>query len=176
MNGRVAGKRVLVTGAARGMGRSHALRLAEERADLILIDLCESMPELEYPRSSREDLEETAELVRKQGRRVVARVADVRNGDAMRDAVAEGVAELGGPEASVANAGVITTGTWETTTPAQWRLVLDVNLIGVWNTCVAALPHLVRGWRQPGQHQLLLRDPGPRSPSRTPAPSTGWWA
>ena len=143
MSGRVDGKRVLVTGAARGIGRSHAVRLAEEGADLILIDLCESLPELEYPLSSRADLEETAELVRKQGRRAVAAVADVRDADAMRDAVAAGVAELGGLDASVANAGVITAGTWDTTTPEQWRLVVDVNLIGAWNTCAAALPYLV---------------------------------
>jgi SDR family mycofactocin-dependent oxidoreductase len=143
VSGRVAGKRVLVTGAARGMGRSHAVRLAEEGADLILIDLCESLPGLEYPLASREDLEETAELVRKQGRRAVTRIADVRDANAMRDAVAEGAAELGGLEASVANAGVSTAGTWDTTTAAQWRLVLDVNLIGSWNTCAAALPHLV---------------------------------
>jgi SDR family mycofactocin-dependent oxidoreductase len=143
MNGRVEGKRVLVTGAARGMGRSHAVRLAEEGADLILIDLCEPLPGLEYPLSSRADLEETAELVRKHGRRAVAAVADVRDAGAMRDAVAAGVAELGGLDASVANAGVITAGTWDTTTPEQWRLVLDVNLIGAWNTCAAALPHLV---------------------------------
>lgn len=143
MSGRAAGKRVVVTGAARGMGRSHAVRLAEEGADLILIDLCESLPELEYPLSSQNDLEETAELVGKQGRRAVTRIADVRDAEAMRDAVAEGVAELGGLDASVANAGVITAGTWDATTQAQWRLVLDVNLIGVWNTCAAALPHLV---------------------------------
>ena len=143
VSGRVAGKRVLITGAARGMGRSHAVRLAEEGADLILVDLCEPLPGLEYPLSSREDLQETAELVRKQRRRAVTRVADVRDADAMRAAVDEGVAELGGLDASVANAGVITAGTWDTTTPEQWRLVLDVNLIGSWNTCAAALPHLV---------------------------------
>jgi SDR family mycofactocin-dependent oxidoreductase len=143
MSGRVAGKRVLVTGAARGMGRSHALRLAEEGADQILIDLCESLPELEYPLSSREDLEETARLVREQGRRAVTKVADVRDADVLLAAVAEGVAELGGLDASVANAGVSTAGTWDATTAAQWRIVLDVNLIGVWNTCTAALPHLV---------------------------------
>jgi NAD(P)-dependent dehydrogenase (short-subunit alcohol dehydrogenase family) len=118
----MAGKRVLITGAARGMGRSHALRLAEEGADLILIDLCESLPELRYPLSSREDLEETARLVREQGRRAVTRVADVRDADAMLAAVAEGVAELGGLDASVANAGVSTAGTWDTTTAAQWRI------------------------------------------------------
>jgi SDR family mycofactocin-dependent oxidoreductase len=124
------------------MGRSHAVRLAEEGADLILIDLCQSLPGLEYPLSSREELEETAELVRKAGRRAVARVADVRDAAAMCEAVEQGVAELGGLDASVANAGVITAGTWDTTTPEQWRLVLDVNLIGSWNTCAAALPHL----------------------------------
>ncbi|HEY3878759.1 MAG TPA: mycofactocin-coupled SDR family oxidoreductase [Trebonia sp.] len=143
MSGRVAGKRVLITGAARGMGRSHALRLAEEGADLILVDRCESMPELRYPLSSREDLEETARLVRQQGRRAVTKVTDVRDAEAMVAAVAEGVAELGGLDASVANAGVSTAGTWDNTTAAHWRVVLDVNLIGVWNTCVAALPHLV---------------------------------
>ncbi len=143
MTGRVEGKRVVITGAARGMGRSHAVRLAEEGADLILIDLCESIPELEYPLSDEADLEETARLVKEKGRRVVTRIADVREAEAMRAAVAEGVAELGGLDAAVANAGVITAGTWDTTTPEQWRLVTDVNLIGVWNTCAAALPHLV---------------------------------
>jgi SDR family mycofactocin-dependent oxidoreductase len=143
MAGRAAGKRVLVTGAARGMGRSHAVRLAEEGADLILVDLCESPPGLEYALSTKDDLDETARLVRGHGRRAVAAVADVRDAAAMRKAVADGVAELGGLDASVANAGVLTAGTWDTTTPEQWRLVLDVNLIGSWNTCVAAIPHLI---------------------------------
>lgn len=143
MSGRVSGKRVLVTGAARGMGRSHALRLAEEGADLILVDLCESLPELEYPLATEDDLAETARLVREQGRRAVAKVADVRDAALMRRVVAEGVDELGGLDASVANAGVLTAGTWDTTTPEQWRVVLDVNLIGSWNTCAAAIPHLI---------------------------------
>jgi NAD(P)-dependent dehydrogenase (short-subunit alcohol dehydrogenase family) len=101
VTGRVAGKRVLVTGAARGMGRSHAIRLAEEGADLILIDLCESLPGLAYPLAAREDLEETAELVRNQGRLAVTKIADVRDEDAMRAAVAEGAAELGGLDAAL---------------------------------------------------------------------------
>jgi SDR family mycofactocin-dependent oxidoreductase len=143
MTGRVEGKRVVVTGAARGMGRSHAVRLAAEGADLILIDLCESIPGLEYPLSAEADLDETARLVKEKGRRAVTRITDVRDAEGMRAAVAEGVAELGGLDAAVANAGVITAGTWDTTTPEQWRLVTDVNLIGVWNTCAAALPHLV---------------------------------
>jgi SDR family mycofactocin-dependent oxidoreductase len=143
MPGRVTGKRILITGAARGMGRSHALLLAEEGADLILVDLCESLPGLEYPLSTKDDLDETARLVREQGRRAVVKVADVRDAAAMRKAVADGAAELGGLDASVANAGVLTAGTWDATTPEQWRLVLDVNLIGSWNTCVAAIPHLL---------------------------------
>jgi SDR family mycofactocin-dependent oxidoreductase len=141
--GRVAGKRVLVTGAARGMGRSHALRLAEEGADVILIDICESLPEVEYPLATRDDLAETARLVGELGRRAVSHIVDVRDAAALAAAVDDGVAELGGLEASVANAGILTAGTWDTTTPEQWRAVVDVNLIGTWNTCVAALPHLV---------------------------------
>lgn len=141
--GRVTGKRVLVTGAARGMGRSHAVRLAEEGADLILVDLCRSLDQIDYPLASREDLDETARLVEKQGRRALSYVVDVRDADALADAVAEGVEELGGLEAAVANAGVITAGTWDTTTAEQWRTVVDINLIGSWNTCAAALPHLV---------------------------------
>ena len=140
---RAAGKRVLVTGAARGMGRSHAVRLAEEGADLILVDICESLPEVEYPLASREDLDETARLVEKHGRRAVTHVVDVRDAAALAAAVDDGVAELGGLDASVANAGVLTVGTWDTTTSEQWRTVVDVNLIGTWNTCAAALPHLV---------------------------------
>lgn len=143
MSGRVAGKRVLVTGAARGMGRSHAVRLAEEGADLILVDICASLPEIEYPLATAEDLDETARLVTELGRRAVSHVVDVRDGAALAAAVDDGVAELGGLDASVANAGVITGGTWDTTTSQQWRTVIDVNLIGAWNTCSAALPHLV---------------------------------
>src|SRR5215212_3712447 len=108
--GRVAGKKVLVTGAARGMGRSHAVRLAEEGADLILVDICESLPELEYPLSTQEDLAETARLAEKHGGRVVTHIVDVRDEAALAAAVNDGVAELGGLEAAVANAGVLTVG------------------------------------------------------------------
>jgi SDR family mycofactocin-dependent oxidoreductase len=142
MSGRVADKRVLITGAARGMGRSHAVRLAEEGADVILVDICESLPELEYPLAAREDLEETVRLVEKHGRRAVSHVVDVRDAAALTAAVEDGVEQLGGLDAAVANAGVLT-GTWDTTTSAQWHTVVDVNLIGTWNTCAAALPHLV---------------------------------
>lgn len=141
--GRATGKRVLVTGAARGMGRSHAVRLAEEGADLILLDICESLPELEYPLATPEDLHETARLVEEHGRRAVTHIVDIRDAEALTAAVDDGVARLGGLDAAVANAGVLTAGTWDTTTAQQWRTVVDVNLIGTWNTCAAALPHLV---------------------------------
>ncbi|MCX2714828.1 mycofactocin-coupled SDR family oxidoreductase [Mycolicibacterium sp. J2] len=140
---RAAGKRVLITGAARGMGRSHAIRLAEEGADVILIDICASLPDIEYPLATPDELAETARLVEQLGRRAVSHIVDVRDADALAAAVADGVARLGGLDAAVANAGVLTAGTWDTTTAQQWRTVVDVNLIGTWNTCAAALPHLV---------------------------------
>lgn len=143
MSGRVEGKRVLITGAARGMGRSHAVRLAEEGADLILVDICESLAAVEYPLATTEELAETGRLVKEQGRRAVTHVVDVRDDAALTAAVDDGVAQLGGLDAAVANAGVLTGGTWDTTTAEQWRTVVDVNLIGTWNTCRAAIPHLV---------------------------------
>ncbi len=141
--GRVAGKKILITGAARGMGRSHAVRLAEEGADLILADICESLAVLEYPLATRDDLDETARLVRESGRRAATYVVDVRDADALRAAVDDGVQQLGGLDGAIANAGVLTAGTWDTTTAEQWRAVVDVNLIGTWNTCASALPHLI---------------------------------
>ncbi|BCI82625.1 3-ketoacyl-ACP reductase [Mycolicibacterium sp. TY66] len=143
VTGRVAGKKILITGAARGMGRSHAVRLAEEGADLILVDICESLSVLEYPLATREDLEETAGLVREYGGRAATYVVDVRDADALRAAVDDGVRQLGGLDGAVANAGVLTAGTWDTTTTEQWHAVVDVNLFGTWNTCRAALPHLI---------------------------------
>ncbi|MBI5340193.1 MAG: mycofactocin-coupled SDR family oxidoreductase [Mycolicibacterium rufum] len=143
MSGRVAGKRVLITGAARGMGRSHAVRLSQEGADLILVDICDSLPAVEYPLATGEELAETVRLVEAQGRRAVAYVVDVRDEQALSAAVDDGVGKLGGLDASVANAGVLTSGSWDTTTAEQWRTVVDVNLIGTWNTCRSAIPHLV---------------------------------
>lgn len=141
--GRVAGKRVLITGAARGMGRSHAVRLAGEGADLILIDICAPLPELDYPLSTEADLDETVRLATECGARVATRIVDVRDEAAMKEAVDTSAAELGGLDAAVANAGVLTAAAWDGTTAEHWRVVLDVNLIGVWNTCAAAIPHLL---------------------------------
>ena len=141
--GRVEGKVVLVTGAARGMGRSHALRLAEEGADLVLVDICAPIPEIGYPMAGESELTATAEAVAATGRRVVVRTVDVRNEVALAAAVDEAAAELGGLDAAVANAGVLTAGPWDATTGADWRTVVDVNLVGTWNTNRAAIPHLL---------------------------------
>ncbi|OBF58970.1 3-ketoacyl-ACP reductase [Mycobacterium sp. 852002-53434_SCH5985345] len=141
--GRVAGKRILITGAARGMGRGHALRLAEEGADLILVDVCQSLPQVEYPLATEDDLAETVRLVRDFGHGCTSYVVDVRDEAQLRAAVDDGVSELGGLDGAVANAGVLTVASWDKTTADQWRTVVDVNLIGVWNTCAAAIPHLL---------------------------------
>ncbi len=133
----------MVTGAARGLGRSHALRLAQEGADLILLDICQSLPQIEYPLATEDDLAETVRLVKNFGVRCVSRVVDVRDEERVRSAVDNGVAELGGLDGAVANAGVLTVASWDETTAEQWRTVVDINLIGVWNTCAAAIPHLL---------------------------------
>lgn len=125
------------------MGRSHAVRLAEEGADLVLVDICAPIEGLDYPLSTEAELQETASLVREHQRTALTFVADVRDADAMKAVADQAVSELRGLDGAVANAGVLTVGTWDATTTEQWRLVLDVNLIGAWNTCAAAIPHLV---------------------------------
>ena len=107
MTGRVEGKVAFITGVARGQGRAHALRLAEEGADIIGIDICEQMPGVEYPLASQEDLKQTVAEVEARGRRMVAAKADVREPDAMRGALDTGLAELGRLDLVIANAGIM---------------------------------------------------------------------
>jgi SDR family mycofactocin-dependent oxidoreductase len=126
------------------MGRSHALRLAAEGADLILVDVCAPVSAIGYPMSTPEDLADTAAQAEAAGAKVVAAQVDVTDGAALRDAVDTAVAAIGHLDGAVADAGVITSGTWDTVTDADWQAVLNVNLRGVWNTCAAAIPHLVR--------------------------------
>jgi SDR family mycofactocin-dependent oxidoreductase len=145
MTGRMEGKVVLVTGAARGQGRAHAVRLAQEGADVIAVDSCAGIDTVvgKYPPATREDLDQTVVEVEKLDRRVVARVADVRDQTALDAAVAEGVAELGGLDGVVANAGIASYGrAWELD-EATWQDMLDVNLTGVWHTAKAAIPRLI---------------------------------
>ncbi|MFC5235629.1 mycofactocin-coupled SDR family oxidoreductase [Pseudonocardia zijingensis] len=144
MTGRLEGKVAFVTGAARGLGRSHAIRLAEEGADIVAVDLCAPVDTVDtYPPATEADLEETVRAVEKLDRRIVARVADVRDGAGLAATVADAVAELGGLDVAVANAGIVSFGSTLTLGEQAWRDVLDVNLTGVWNTARAVIPHLI---------------------------------
>jgi (+)-trans-carveol dehydrogenase len=145
--GKLDGKVALVTGAARGQGRSHALLLAQEGADIIAVDMCRQIGTVPYPMATSDDLSETERLVEKTGRRIVVREADVRDGSALQVAVAEGVSELGRLDIVSANAGILSIGvSWEIEQQA-WQDMLDVNLTGVWNTCKAAIPSILNGGR-----------------------------
>ncbi len=137
------GKVAFVTGAARSQGRSHALRLAEDGADIIAIDICAQIDSVGYPMATPEDLDETAELVRKTGRRIVARKADVRDLDGLGDAFRAGVDELGPCQIVVANAGVHPLGTFGDRAPDGWRDAIDVILTGTWNTLHVSIPQMV---------------------------------
>ncbi len=150
--GRLSGKVALVTGAARGQGRNHAVRLAEEGADLILVDVCGPVPHLGYDTATTADLEQTARQVAATGAGVHTTEVDVRNAAGMVEAVAAGVGAFGRLDVVVANAGVVSTQRWDEITPELWETVIGINLTGVWNTCQAALPHVVA----PGGGSLIL--------------------
>ena len=140
--GVLEGKVALVTGAARGLGRSHALRLAEEGASVIALDLCAQIATVDYPMSTPEDLAETVAVVEAMGGRILARVADVRDPDGLGAAVA-GVHELGRLDVVVANAGIAPLYVDEDARSEAWRDVIDVNLTGVWNTVDVSVPALI---------------------------------
>lgn len=147
MTGRVAGKVALVTGAARGQGRSHALRLAEEGADTILVDVAAPMPAVAgaYPGATDEDFAATIDRVRALGARVSWRKVDVRDFAGLKAAVDEGVRVLGRLDIVAANAGIVVYGNTSLTVgDAEWNDTLDVNLKGVWHTVKAAVPHMIK--------------------------------
>lgn len=140
---RVSGKVAFVTGAARGQGRSHAVRLAEEGANIIAVDLCQNIESNTYPLATQEDLKETARLVEKFDRRIVTVEADVREKSQLHDAVAAGVNELGGLDIVVAQAGIAPMHSEQKL--QAWIDVIDTNLIGVLNAVHVSLPHLKEG-------------------------------
>jgi SDR family mycofactocin-dependent oxidoreductase len=142
MAGRVDGKVIFITGAARGQGRSHAIRLAEEGADVIAVDICKQIDSNLYPLATPEDLEETAKAVENLGRGVIARQADVRDRDALRAVVEEGMRELGHLDGVVANAGICPMGIGN---PMDFVDATDVDLIGVMNAVAVCIPHLPQG-------------------------------
>ena len=146
MAGRVEGKVAFITGAARGQGRSHAVRLAQEGADIIAVDICRGFEDSTAPAATPEDLAETADMVKNLDRRIVTAEVDVRDYDALKAAVDSGVEQLGRLDIVVANAGIGTTGVkLHKMREDIWDETIDVNLGGVWKTVKAAVPHLLAG-------------------------------
>lgn len=148
MTGRVEGKVALVTGAARGQGRSHAVRLAAEGADIIAVDICQTFDRSPALGATAEDLAETADLVKNLNRRIVTAEVDVRDFAALAAAVDSGVEQLGRLDIIVANAGIGTTGVkLHKMDDELWQEMIDINLSGVWKTVKAGVPHLLAGGR-----------------------------
>ncbi|MCV6982883.1 mycofactocin-coupled SDR family oxidoreductase [Mycolicibacterium pulveris] len=149
MGGRVEGKVAFITGAARGQGRSHAARLAEEGADIIAVDVCKQISSnSDIPWATPDDLAETADLVKNLNRRIITAEVDVRDYDALKAVVDSGVEQLGRLDIVVANAGIGNGGnTLDRTSENDWRDMIDVNLSGVWKSVKTAVPHILSGGR-----------------------------
>ena len=148
MTGRVEGKVAFVSGAARGQGRGHAVRLAQEGADIIAIDICKPVDNVVYPAATPADLAETADLVKGYDRRIVTAEVDVRDYDALKAAVDSGVAQLGRLDIIVANAGIGNGGNkLHKIRENIWQDMIDINLSGVWKTVKAGVPHILAGER-----------------------------
>ncbi|MFI5053591.1 MAG: SDR family NAD(P)-dependent oxidoreductase, partial [Acidimicrobiia bacterium] len=144
MMARLEGKIAFITGAGRGQGRSHAVTLAGEGADIIALDICHDIESNPYPMSTPEDLSETARLVKDLGRRVVSIEADVRERSDMREGLESAVRELGGLDIVVANAGILPMAMGEPD-PLDFVDAVDVDLVGVMNAVAVAIPHLPDG-------------------------------
>jgi len=147
MAGRVEGKVAFITGAARGQGRAHAVRLAQEGADIIAVDICKKIDTVDLiAASTPEDLAETADLVKGHNRRIYTAEVDVRDYDALKAAVDTGVEQLGKLDIIIANAGIGNGGqTLDKTSERDWTAMIDVNLTGVWKTVKAGVPHILAG-------------------------------
>lgn len=138
MSQSLSGRVALITGAARGQGRAHAVRLAAEGADIIAVDLAGPLPpSVPYESPTPNDLAETARLVSEGGRRVVTAEADIRDLDALSAAVDKAVGELGRLDVIVANAGICSPAPWDQITAQAFRDTIDTNVIGTWNTVMA---------------------------------------
>jgi SDR family mycofactocin-dependent oxidoreductase len=144
MAGRVAGKVALITGAARGQGRAHAVRLAQEGADIIAIDVAGPLPGVDYDSPTPADLEETVALVEKLDRRIISVKVDIRDLEGLRTAVDGAVADLGRLDIIVGNAGICIPRAWDHVTPKIFDDTISTNVTGTWNTVMVGAPHLVR--------------------------------
>lgn len=140
----MAGKVAFITGAARGQGRAHAIRLAEEGANIIAVDCCAPFATVSYPPAMPEDLDETTRLVRKTGQQIMAVQCDVRDFPGLSAALDAGVREFGRLDCVVANAAISSQGLAHEQTEEQFQDIIDVNLIGVWKTVKAAVPHYIK--------------------------------
>jgi SDR family mycofactocin-dependent oxidoreductase len=145
--GKLDGKVAFITGAARGQGRSHAIRLAQEGADIIAVDICEQVGTVGFPLATEEDLAQTVKEVEALDRRIIATKADVRDTAALKKAVDDGVAELGRLDIVLANAGIASFAPVDELTDEMWDDMIGINLTGVFKTVRAALPHLKAGGR-----------------------------
>jgi SDR family mycofactocin-dependent oxidoreductase len=142
--GKLEGQVAVVTGGARGQGRSHAVHIAREGADVVICDVCHDLDAVRYPMATEEDLEETVRLVEKEGRRCIALQADVRDYDQVKAVTDRAAEEFGKIDILVANAGVMRMNPIQDHTPDQWRDVVDTNLTGVYHAMHAVAPHLIR--------------------------------
>ncbi|MCB8914037.1 mycofactocin-coupled SDR family oxidoreductase [Rhodococcus sp. C26F] len=141
-------KVAFITGAARGQGRNHAVRFAQQGADIIAFDICASASDdTGYPPSTPEDLVETARLVRAEGRDILTMVGDVRKQAALQAAVEAGVERFGRLDVVVANAGISTWNRFWEMPEEQWTTMIDINLNGVWRTLTASVPAMIQGGR-----------------------------
>jgi SDR family mycofactocin-dependent oxidoreductase len=148
MTGRLAGKVAFITGAARGQGRAHAVRMANEGADIIAVDIAGKLPPcVPYDPATTDDLAQTVALVEATDRRIVASVCDIRDYDGLRRTVDDGVAALGRLDIIVANAGITAPQAWNDITPESFRDVIDVNVTGTWNTVMAGAQTIIDGGR-----------------------------
>ena len=143
MAGRVEGKVALITGGARGQGRSHAVRLAEEGASIVVVDIAGPVETVEYDGATETDLKETVRLVEETGAKVASYIADVRDLEALEEVAKSAVGEFGGIDIVAANAGITTYRSFLDLTTPQWQTMLDVNLTGVYNTVKAVLPSMI---------------------------------
>ena len=143
MVGRVEGKVALITGAARGQGRSHAVRLAQEGATIVALDIAGPVETVEYPGATPADLEETVRLVEETGAKVMSCIADVRDPGALVRAVDGAMAQFGAFDIVAANAGITSYASFMDLTTPQWQTMIDVNLTGVYNTVKAVLPGMI---------------------------------
>ncbi|HYY01315.1 MAG TPA: mycofactocin-coupled SDR family oxidoreductase [Mycobacterium sp.] len=137
----------VITGAARGQGRSHAVALAEQGADIIAVDICADIDAIPYPLATKSDLEKTARLVQATGRKAVPVVADVRDLAALEASVQAGIDELGDIDIVIANAGVVAIGDTQTDSEPIFTTIVDTNLKGVWHTMLATVPSIIRKGR-----------------------------